>query len=132
MIDLGRKYIVSEAILHLKKIAGAKFDESVDVSVNLGIDPKKSDQVVRRATVLPHGTGKTVRVAVFAQGDLADIALLHTVPQPRIMCRVHYLSGKGAGPSSRICRSPSACPNVLSCGFRPGPPAWLRYKTVQD
>jgi large subunit ribosomal protein L1 len=58
----------------LKKVAKAKFLESVDVAVNLGIDPRKSDQVVRGSTVLPHGTGKTVRVAVFAQGPNADKA----------------------------------------------------------
>ena len=63
-----------EAFELLKELPGAKFRESVDVSVNLGVDPRKSDQVVRSATVLPHGTGKTVRVAVFAQGTNADAA----------------------------------------------------------
>jgi large subunit ribosomal protein L1 len=65
---------VGEAIRVLKDIASAKFDESVDVSVNLGVDARKSDQNVRGSTVLPHGTGKTVRVAVFAQGDNASKA----------------------------------------------------------
>ena len=55
----------------LKGLDDLKFDESVDVAINLGIDPKKSDQIVRGSTVLPHGTGKTVRVALFAEGDLA-------------------------------------------------------------
>jgi len=64
-----------EAALDLvKELASAKFPESVDVSVNLGVDPRKSDQVVRGSTVLPHGTGKTTRVAVFAQGAAADAA----------------------------------------------------------
>ena len=64
----------SEAFAKLKEVGYVKFDESVDVAVNLGIDGKKSDQNVRGATVLPHGTGKTVRVAVFAQAENADKA----------------------------------------------------------
>ena len=63
-----------EALEVVKKTATAKFDESVDISLNLGIDPRKSDQVVRGATVLPNGAGKTVRIAVFAQGEAADKA----------------------------------------------------------
>ena len=65
---------VEEALGMVKELANAKFLESVDVSVNLGVDPRKSDQVVRGSTVLPHGTGKTARVAVFAQGGAADAA----------------------------------------------------------
>jgi large subunit ribosomal protein L1 len=65
---------VDEAFALLKEISAVKFMESVDVSVNLGVDPRKSDQVVRGSTVLPNGTGKTVRVAVFAQGANADAA----------------------------------------------------------
>jgi large subunit ribosomal protein L1 len=64
-------YNVTDAIGVLKEFASAKFQESVDISVNLGVDPRKSDQVVRSSTNLPKGTGKTVRVAVFAQGDNA-------------------------------------------------------------
>ncbi len=67
-------YSSEEAFRLLKEIAFAKFDETVEVSVNLGVDPRKSDQVVRGATVLPRGTGKDVRVAVFAQGEKADAA----------------------------------------------------------
>ena len=67
-------YPIDEALDLVKELSSAKFRESVDVSVNLGVDPRKSDQVVRGATVLPHGTGKQVRVAVFAQGDNADKA----------------------------------------------------------
>jgi large subunit ribosomal protein L1 len=70
----GKFYPVGEALDLLKSVSGVKFRESVDVAVNLGVDPRKSDQVVRSATVLPHGTGKTVRVAVFAQGANADVA----------------------------------------------------------
>jgi large subunit ribosomal protein L1 len=70
----GKFYPIDEALGLLKELSGVKFREAVDVSVNLGVDPRKSDQVVRSATVLPHGTGKTVRVAVFAQGSAADAA----------------------------------------------------------
>ncbi|RUQ31888.1 MAG: 50S ribosomal protein L1 [Candidatus Competibacteraceae bacterium] len=70
----GKFYPVEEALGLLKDLSGVKFREAVDVAVNLGVDPRKSDQVVRSATVLPHGTGKTVRVAVFAQGANADAA----------------------------------------------------------
>jgi len=70
----SKRYSISKAISLLKEFANSKFDESVDVSVNLGVDPRKSDQNVRGASVLPNGTGKTVRVAVFAQGVNADAA----------------------------------------------------------
>src|SRR3569623_1408832 len=70
----GKLYTLDEALALLKDCPPAKFAESVDVAVNLGIDPRKSDQVVRGAAVLPNGTGKTVRVAVFAQGANADAA----------------------------------------------------------
>ena len=70
----SKQYPVQEALALLKKFATVKFRESVDVAVNLGIDAKKSDQVVRGSTVLPHGTGKSLRVAVFAQGNNAEAA----------------------------------------------------------
>ena len=70
----GKMYAIDEALALLKDMPAAKFIESVDVAVNLGVDPRKSDQVVRSATVLPHGTGKTVRVAVFTQGASAEAA----------------------------------------------------------
>ncbi|MEJ2480828.1 MAG: 50S ribosomal protein L1 [Acidihalobacter sp.] len=71
----GKLYPLAEALGLIKETAGAKFVESVDVAVNLGVDPRKSDQVVRGSTVLPNGTGKTVRVAVFTQGANAEAAL---------------------------------------------------------
>lgn len=74
IIDRTREYDVTEGFDTLKKTAKAKFVESVDVAIQLGIDPTKSDQNIRGATVLPHGTGRTVRVAVFTQGELADQA----------------------------------------------------------
>ena len=70
----GKQYPVDEALSLVKEFAKAKFAESVDVSVNLGIDASKSDQQVRGSTVMPHGTGKKVRVAVFTQGKNADAA----------------------------------------------------------
>jgi large subunit ribosomal protein L1 len=73
-LDPAKAYSVEEAVALLTECAGAKFKESFDVAVNLGVDPRKSDQAVRGATTLPHGTGKTVKVAVFAQGDAADRA----------------------------------------------------------
>lgn len=73
-VDRDKIYAALEAMKLVKDTATAKFDESVDVAVNLGIDAKKSDQTVRGAVVLPAGTGKTVRVAVFAQGDRAEAA----------------------------------------------------------
>ena len=73
-INAEQVYAPSDALQLVKDNARAKFVESVDVAVNLGVDPKKSDQVVRGSTVLPNGTGKTVRVAVFAQGDQAKAA----------------------------------------------------------
>ena len=73
-VDRGRLYDVSEAMALLKNLSSVKFSESVDVSVNLGVDPRKSDQVVRGSTVMPNGIGKESRVAVFAQGAAADAA----------------------------------------------------------
>lgn len=70
----GKFYSIEEAVALLSELPPSKFKESIDVAVNLGVDPKKSDQVVRGATTLPAGTGKTVRVAVFAQGPNAEAA----------------------------------------------------------
>ncbi len=73
-VEPGKPYAFDEAVAILKELSTVKFKESVDVSINLGVDARKSDQVVRSATVLPNGTGKTVRVAVFAQGANAEAA----------------------------------------------------------
>lgn len=74
-VEAGKVYNFEEAANLLAELSTVKFSESFDVAVNLGVDPRKSDQVVRSATVLPHGTGKTVRVAVFTQGPAAEAAL---------------------------------------------------------
>ena len=73
-IDAEKVYLLDDALGLVKEFATAKFPESIDVSVNLGVDPRKSDQVVRGSTVLPNGTGKTVRVAVFTQGENVEKA----------------------------------------------------------
>ncbi len=73
-VDAATFYQIDEALTLVKELATSRFAESVDISVNLGVDTRKSDQVIRGSTVLPNGTGKTVRVAVFAQGDNADKA----------------------------------------------------------
>ena len=73
-VEVGKAYGVEEAFTLLSELSTVKFAESVDVAVNLGVDPRKSDQVVRGATVLPKGTGQDVRDAVFAQGANADAA----------------------------------------------------------
>ncbi len=75
LVDSEKVYTLDEAVALLKKVPAAKFEESFEVAVNLGVDPRKSDQVVRGATVMPNGTGKDVRVAVFAQGANAEAAL---------------------------------------------------------
>jgi large subunit ribosomal protein L1 len=73
-VEEGKLYDATEAFNLLKELSTVKFSESIDVSLNLGVDPRKSDQVVRGSTVLPNGTGKTVRVAVFTQGANVDAA----------------------------------------------------------
>ncbi len=73
-VELGKQYPIDEAIALLKEFSTVKFAETVDAAINLGIDPRKSDQAVRGATSLPHGTGKEVRVAVFTSGANADAA----------------------------------------------------------
>ena len=73
-VDRNKVYAIDNAVSNVKEFATAKFNESIDVAIKLGVDPKKSDQVVRGSVVLPAGTGKTVRVAVFASGDKAEAA----------------------------------------------------------
>ena len=74
LVDRSKRYELSEAIGLLKELETASFDETVEVSMKLGVDPRKGDQLVRGSVVLPHGTGRSVRVAVFAEGDAAEAA----------------------------------------------------------
>ncbi len=78
-VDATKQYDINEAIALLKELATAKFTESVDVAVNLGIDARKSDQNVRGATVLPHGTGRSVRVAVFTGAQTLKLLKLQAL-----------------------------------------------------
>ena len=73
-IEIGKNYSIDEAVSLISEFASEKFTESLDVAINLGVDPRKSDQVIRGSTILPAGTGKDVKVAVFAQGANADKA----------------------------------------------------------
>ncbi|OED36276.1 50S ribosomal protein L1 [Chromatiales bacterium (ex Bugula neritina AB1)] len=73
-VDRAKVYSADEAFALLKELSSVKFDETIDVAINLGVDPRKSDQVVRGSTVLPNGTGRAMRVAVFAQGEQAEKA----------------------------------------------------------
>ncbi len=73
-LEVGKNYSIEEAVSLISEFASMKFKESIDVSINLGVDTRKSEQVVRGSTILPNGTGKDVRVAVFAQGENADKA----------------------------------------------------------
>jgi large subunit ribosomal protein L1 len=74
LVDRTRRYELPEAVELLKGLKTAKFDETIEISMKLGVDPRKGDQLVRGSVVLPHGTGRTVRVAVFAEGDAAEAA----------------------------------------------------------
>ncbi len=73
-VEIGKQYPIEEALALIKELSKVKFKESVDIAINLGIDPRKSDQVVRGSTTLPQGSGKDVRVAVFTQGEAAEAA----------------------------------------------------------
>jgi len=73
-VEAGKFYALEDAFNLLKELSAVKFNETIDVAINLGIDPRKSDQIVRGATTLPNGSGKDVRVCVFAQGDAAEAA----------------------------------------------------------
>ena len=83
-VDRNHRYSVSEAFVSVKDMASAKFDESIDVAVRLGVNPRHADQMVRGACSLPHGTGKGVKVLVFAEGDAASIA-------HRCRCRLRWI-----------------------------------------
>ena len=83
LVDDSKVYEVKEAMELLEKFPKAKFDETVELHVKLGVDSKHADQQVRGTVVLPHGTGKTQKVLVFAKGDKAKDCLLYTSPSPR-------------------------------------------------
>jgi len=121
-VEAGKAYAVSEALELVKSISNVKFTESVDVAIRLGIDPRKSDQVVRGAIVMPNGTGKSVRVAVFAQGENADkakeagadIVGLPRKPERTSWASRTWLKPSRAAPSILMCASPRRMPCASS------------------
>ena len=123
-VDSNKLYPFTDALAIVKECATAKFDESIDVAVQLGIDAKKSDQVVRGAVVLPNGTGKTARVAVFAQGAKAEEALAagaDVVGMDDLAARVKA----GDMPFDVVIAAPDAMRVVGTLGQILGPRGWM-------
>ena len=118
--DAGKSYAVLDAIKLLKENATAKFDETVEVAVNLGVDPRKSDQIVRGSTVLPQGTGKVVKVAVFAQGDQADEAKAAGAEYTGMQDLAEQIQG-GMMDFNVVIAAPDAMPVVGKLGKLLGP-----------
>ena len=119
-IDAGKSYPVLEALNLLKENATAKFDETVEVAINLGVDPRKSDQIVRGSTVLPQGTGKVVKVAVFAQGEQADEAQAAGAEYVGMQDLAEQIQG-GLMDFSVVIAAPAAMPVVGKLGKLLGP-----------
>ena len=119
-IVAGKLYPVAEALQLLKDVSTIKFDESVEVAVNLGIDPRKSDQAVRGSTVLPKGTGKVVKVAVIAQGDQAKAAKTAGADAVGFEDLVEQMQ-KGSLDFQVIIATPDAMPLVSKLGKILGP-----------
>ena len=118
--DAGKPYAVLDALNLLKESATAKFDETVEVAVNLGVDPRKSDQIVRGSTVLPQGTGKVVKVAVFAQGEQADEAKAAGAEYTGMQDLAEQIQG-GMMDFSVVIAAPDAMPVVGKLGKLLGP-----------
>ena len=118
--DAGKSYAVLDALNLLKENATAKFDETVEVAVNLGVDPRKSDQIVRGSTVLPQGTGKVVKVAVFAQGDQADEAKAAGAEYTGMQDLAEQIQG-GMMDFNVVIAAPDAMPVVGKLGKLLGP-----------
>ncbi len=118
--DAGKSYAVLDALNLLKENATAKFDETVEVAVNLGVDPRKSDQIVRGSTVLPQGTGKVVKVAVFAQGEQADEARAAGAEYTGMQDLAEQIQG-GMMDFSVVIAAPDAMPVVGKLGKLLGP-----------
>ena len=119
-IDAGKSYPVMDALNLLKENAAAKFDETVEVAVNLGVDPRKSDQIVRGSTVLPRGTGKVVKVAVFAQGEQADEARAAGAEHVGMQDLAEQVQG-GMMDFNVVIAAPDAMPAVGKLGKLLGP-----------
>ncbi|MDE0513692.1 MAG: 50S ribosomal protein L1 [Gammaproteobacteria bacterium] len=118
--DAGKSYAILDALNLLKENATAKFDETVEVAINLGVDPRKSDQIVRGSTVLPQGTGKVVKVAVFAQGDQADEAKAAGAEYTGMQDLAEQIQG-GMMDFNVVIAAPDAMPVVGKLGKLLGP-----------
>ena len=119
-IDAGKSHTVMDALNLLREQAAAKFDETVEVAVNLGVDPRKSDQIVRGSTVLPQGTGKVVRVAVFAQNEQADEAKAAGAEHTGMQDLAEQIQG-GMMDFDVVIAAPDAMPVVGKLGKLLGP-----------
>ena len=119
-IDNTKSYAVIDAFQLLKECSSVKFDESVEVAVNLGVDPRKSDQAIRGSTVLPRGTGKTVKIAVFADGDQADAASAAGADYIGMQDLVEQIQG-GLDDFGVVIATPDAMPTVSKLGKLLGP-----------
>ena len=118
--NTGQAYPMLDALNLLKENAAAKFDETVEVAINLGVDPRKSDQIVRGSTVLPRGTGKVVKVAVFAQGEQADEAKAAGAEYTGMQDLAEQVQG-GMMDFSVVIAAPDAMPVVGKLGKLLGP-----------
>ncbi len=119
-IDRDKFYPVIDAFQLLKDCSSVKFDESVEVAVNLGVDPRKSDQAVRGSTVLPRGTGKSVKIAVFADGEQADAAKAAGAEYVGMQDLVDQIQG-GLADFGVVIATPDAMPTVSKLGKVLGP-----------
>lgn len=119
-IDAEKAYPVTDAFKLLKECSSVKFDESVEVAVNLGIDPRKSDQAIRGSTVLPRGTGKSVKVAVFADGEQADAAKAAGAEYVGMDDLLEQMQG-GLSDFGVVIATPDAMPVVSKLGKVLGP-----------
>jgi len=119
-VDAGKTYSVIDALQLLKECSTVKFDESVEVAVNLGVDPRKSEQAIRGSTVLPRGTGKSVKIAVFADGEQADAAKTAGADYVGMQDLVDQIQA-GLADFGVVIATPDAMPTVSKLGKVLGP-----------
>lgn len=119
-VDASKAYAVIDALQLLKECSTVKFDESVEVAVNLGVDPRKSDQAIRGSTVLPRGTGKSVKIAVFADGEQADAAKTAGADYVGMQDLVDQIQA-GLADFDVVIATPDAMPTVSKLGKVLGP-----------
>ncbi len=119
-VDSTKAYAITDAFQLLKDCSSVKFDESVEVAVNLGVDPRKSDQAIRGSTVLPRGTGKSVKIAVFADGDQAEAAKEAGAEYVGMQDLVEQIQG-GLADFGVVIATPDAMPTVSKLGKVLGP-----------